>query len=518
MSVPIPEADEGVTGRTPGTTGLVTTGGSPYHGGRRTDVETAELRTHHTNLNAAADLVDALETQLAALDADIEVSGQAHQVLHHFGDVRVRLGELRWGPNGLRPLAEELRQRASDVFQQSLVYDAAEAAVVMGFSPPLSRRILYQFPLMPPGTDQLQMLEDMAEFARAAGFAYANMRFNDIPDGLMLQSDVANFARQMQYMNSDVVRNRFFYDGEHIDVEGLTPTQRSALVGLSWLSMVQPWNRNRDDVVVTPSEVSAPPVVVDPNAPFGPQTTPTILGTEAATPRSVRDVLSHVDEVNRYIDSRGGDAAIEIQRTTTSGGEHRWTVYIPGTRAPLSTGGPNPMDMETNLLGIAGERTDMEIAVAQALRQLNVPPDEPVNIVGHSQGGIVGTRVAADPVLQSQYTFSTVVTAGSPTGTTDGVPSDVQVLHLEDSQDPVVGLDGEQNEPAPNRVTVTALSEEPSGLGEHHHLAQYVDMAEQLDDYEHPAVRRFMTMGAEAMALDDAGATTRSYVFDVQRR
>lgn len=50
--------------------------------------------------------------------------------------------------------------------------------------------------------------------------------------------------------------------------------------------------------------------------------------------------------------------------------------------------------------------------VAEAMRQAGIGKDEPVALIGHSQGGIVAATLASD--WAEEYTIEHVVTAGSP--------------------------------------------------------------------------------------------------------
>ena len=98
--------------------------------------------------------------------------------------------------------------------------------------------------------------------------------------------------------------------------------------------------------------------------------------------------------------------------------------------------------------------TDMETAVIAAMRQAGVGPDDPVGLYGHSQGGIVVTRLAGDPGVAEHYNITTLLTAGSPVGGID-LPDSVSALHLENGGDAVPALDAAQNPGSPHRITVS---------------------------------------------------------------
>lgn len=205
---------------------------------------------------------------------------------------------------------------------------------------------------------------------------------------------------------------------------------------------------------------------------------------------------------------------MEVLRTTTPDGARRWTVVVPGTQSPWA-GGANPMDNETNLRTLAGLPSDMETGVTTALDQAGVRPGEPVTLVGHSQGGLVAARLAADPVVRARYAITTVLTAGSPIGPVR-LPDDVAVLSLEDVEDPVVGLDGQPNAPRLNHVTVAVAGGE-AAAGQAHRLPGYERTADLLRGIDDPGVQAWLARDDAARAAGVPGARTDAIVFEVFR-
>lgn len=130
-----------------------------------------------------------------------------------------------------------------------------------------------------------------------------------------------------------------------------------------------------------------------------------------------------------------------------------WSVLVRGTKewGPLSQ---NPHDMLTNLQEVAGDTSDQRLAVVAAMEMAGVAPGDPVELVGHSQGGIVVANMASDPELAGRYNLTTVLTAGSPTGGIPNPVDGVRLLALENLSDPVPGLDGQANPPGLNNLTV----------------------------------------------------------------
>ncbi len=167
-------------------------------------------------------------------------------------------------------------------------------------------------------------------------------------------------------------------------------------------------------------------------------------------PRTVAEVLEVVDE--QYPAAGGAPGSVAVQELVHADGSRSWVVAVPGTQEVVP-GGSNPTDMRTNFRLVADQPDEMSRVVVQAMRAAGIRPDEPVLLAGHSQGGIVAARVAADPFVQGSYDVRAVVTAGSPIGGID-LPTGVQVLSLEHSQDAVPALDGRPNPDTPDRTTV----------------------------------------------------------------
>ena len=114
-------------------------------------------------------------------------------------------------------------------------------------------------------------------------------------------------------------------------------------------------------------------------------------------------------------------------------------------------GASNPQDMLTNFQGVGGLDTDQKRAVLAAMEMAGIDKGEPVEFVGHSQGGIVAADLATDQALCQDYSVVSALTAGSPIA--GSVPEEgVRVLALENTRDIVPGLDGANN--APGVVTV----------------------------------------------------------------
>jgi hypothetical protein len=232
-------------------------------------------------------------------------------------------------------------------------------------------------------------------------------------------------------------------------------------------------------------------------------------------PRTAADVLRNVGA--SYPAGHGGrpgtpHSTISLQRLTHPDGSRGWVVAIPGTQSG-SFGGAVATDMATNARLVAGLPDDMSSGVLNALRDADVPADEPVVLAGHSQGGMVA--VAAAALAGGAYDIRAVLTAGSP-DVPRRVPPGIQVRHYRIEEDLVPQADGRADTVGRDVVAVRR-SIGAANLDTAHALDEYVRTAE-LTDVElagSPALRGF---DAElARVLGPEGTTAETWQFAVTR-
>ncbi len=167
----------------------------------------------------------------------------------------------------------------------------------------------------------------------------------------------------------------------------------------------------------------------------------------------------------------------------------QWIVQIPGTQA--LSGGSNPADFGTNLHLSGYQDAAMLDAVEEVLRSHGVG-DDPVMLVGHSQGGIAATNLAARTGPDA-VNITNVVTFGSPIAHVE-VSEHVQVLALEHTNDIVPRVDGRADR---DRFNVTTVRRDPGGsevfdkVTGPHDSAEYYDTAAMVDASTDPSITAF---------------------------
>lgn len=186
----------------------------------------------------------------------------------------------------------------------------------------------------------------------------------------------------------------------------------------------------------------------DPAAPFGTEAIATSLaraGTRhpgdplaiTASPGArvvkPKDLAELADRLPRGEEPAG---QVRVERYEDADGP-RWIVYIAGTVTFAPDGGAQPFDLSSNLFGVGDVPTDAQRAVVQAMTEAGVGRDEPVLLVGHSQGALTAARVAE----HGGYRVGGVLELGGPTGQIV-LPEDVPRLAVEHDEDPVPALGG----------------------------------------------------------------------------
>ncbi len=221
-------------------------------------------------------------------------------------------------------------------------------------------------------------------------------------------------------------------------------------------------------------------------APFGAWAATTATAQRAGPPLAgapatgTGDLLRRVHELSPRQGAAPG--SIRVDRLSGGGRPPTAVVHLPATQQWFPVGGANPVDGETNVRAVAGQRTAAGDGVVRALRAAGVGRSEPVLLVGYSQGGITAAQLAADPAFRAEFTPRAVLTAGSPIAGTP-VPDGVAVLALEHDGDPIPGLDGAANPDRRGWTTVAAASAGPA-----HSAPAYAATGDLVDASDHPSL------------------------------
>ena len=203
--------------------------------------------------------------------------------------------------------------------------------------------------------------------------------------------------------------------------------------------------------------------------------------SQSHSPTSLADLMRSLNDTNELDqDDPLHHGAIQIQRIEENGQE-RFVVYIPGTddMSPIPQDGEHARDMEANYQLIGGMDSAYGRGIEQAMLDAGLEGKD-VMLVGHSQGGMVSTSLAADADFARHFNVQHVVTAGSPTAQVPDLPSHTSALHFENRGDAVPLLDGEDNPDQPNRTTVK-FDQGTSDVGGNHGIDRYITGASAAD-------------------------------------
>jgi hypothetical protein len=231
-------------------------------------------------------------------------------------------------------------------------------------------------------------------------------------------------------------------------------------------------------------------------------------------------VESLVWQIGGLADYDKSDSQIGVTKVTANDGSVSWLVSLPGTQSMSLGSDSNPGDMATNFRAVPGDTNAVGLATVAALIDAGVKTGEPVLLAGHSQGGIVGAALAADPEFTARFSVAAVLTLGSPVSQLTPSGS-AQWLSLEHTQDIIPALSAGGNARGPNQTTVVrdvnGVSD-PAIRGDDllwaHHLPIYADTAKQVDQSTDASVEAWRQAAAPVL---DPGARAQTTVYQVRR-
>ncbi|MDD9207765.1 hypothetical protein PU560_15015 [Georgenia sp. 10Sc9-8] len=504
----------------------------------RTGVDTEELHAVGESLARACDHLRAARGW--AEDARAHLDTWSHLAPAETAVTNRAVTDCVEGPQGCVVLEARAEDLVLHLRRARALYTEAERHAAGPFRPSVLKHARLTNPALRPLGIPVspRVLGLVAEglTTLAAGVA------SPLPHAVLAQQAVREAADELQhlypYRRGASVRLR----GELVDPADHTPVQRVALgilPTLGALPAAAPLGRTlleggtavRLSAATLPPTATPPATATLPSSPTTPHPAPPPAvsaplgvrrGTSAALlpvreprpPRSEAELLRRAERLGDHA-RRTRAGMVEILRSTDVDGDRSWTVIVPGTQHQLP-GGPSPMDNLTNLQAMAGAVSDMEVAVATAMRQAGVGRAEPVAMAVHSQGALVAARLLRDPLFASRYRVSTLLTAGGPVGGLS-LPPSVATLSLEDVEDPVVALDGLANAPADNHLTVSVDTRGLVTDAHPHSLRSYATAAGLLDGVADPTVRAWREQNRTTMGVERPGAVTDSMVFAVVR-
>lgn len=201
----------------------------------------------------------------------------------------------------------------------------------------------------------------------------------------------------------------------------------------------------------------------------------------AKSPESITDMLDRLWQV-----SNKPDPTVGIDFFEKSGQPRTVLVYVPGTQTLGLGEGENPLDMQSNILAMAGSgNASSERAVLEAMRQAGVTESDEVIFIGHSQGGLLAANLTQNP---AGYIAAGLITIGAPLAQIK--LTSVPVMAIEHVNDPVPNVSGRVNPIQKNWVTIQrkALASESEAPMHSHSLKSYRNTTEQVDSSKRAGV------------------------------
>ncbi|MFK4762304.1 hypothetical protein ACI3KS_15345 [Microbacterium sp. ZW T5_45] len=224
--------------------------------------------------------------------------------------------------------------------------------------------------------------------------------------------------------------------------------------------------------------------------------TPVKTSTPATAPGSASEALGRMPS--------GSGAQIAVEKYTMPDGSTKFVTYLVGTQnfLPWQSGGSEPWDMKSNVELYGGTTSASYQATLDALAAAGARPGDEVDVVAHSQSGMIAAHLA----MESEYDVQVQVTAGSPVEPT--LEDDQTLIQFRHTDDLVSGLAGggaPGGTGSPDSVTVSREGDPVSGIQDvwlqTHHLDTYIETAELAEESGDP---RMESLDDFWDGLDDA--------------
>ncbi|WP_334150970.1 hypothetical protein [Microbacterium sp.] len=194
-------------------------------------------------------------------------------------------------------------------------------------------------------------------------------------------------------------------------------------------------------------------------------------------------------------------AQLTVERYTLPDGTRQFIAYVKGSQS-VAVGGSQPWDMRSNLQLYTGQTSASYQATLDALEAAGAEPGDRVDVVAHSQGGIIAGHLA----MESGYDVRVLLTAGSPV---EPVLDDDQLLiqlrHTDDVVSSLAGGGSPAGTGSPDSFTAERVGDPIRGMQDlvlaPHQMDAYLETAEMVDESGDP---RLTALDARWAELDDA--------------
>jgi len=181
-------------------------------------------------------------------------------------------------------------------------------------------------------------------------------------------------------------------------------------------------------------------------------------------------------------------AQVAVEKYTMEDGSAKYVAYLKGTQS-VGFGGEEPWDMASNTELYGGKTSASYQATLDALDAAGARPGDEVDIVAHSQSGMIAAHLS----MESEFDVHVQITAGSPVEPTVGDDQIlVQFRHTDDVVSSLSGGGSPGASGSPGSFTVTREGDPGAGLQDllldTHMLDSYIETAELAEKSGDPRV------------------------------
>ncbi|WP_314427919.1 hypothetical protein [uncultured Microbacterium sp.] len=207
--------------------------------------------------------------------------------------------------------------------------------------------------------------------------------------------------------------------------------------------------------------------------------TPVKTSTPSAAPGSLATALKRMPTAT--------GAQVAVEKYTFPDGRTRFVAYVKGTQS-VGVGGAEPWDMKSNIELYQGQRSASYQATIDALEAAGAGPGDVVDVVAHSQAGMVAAHLS----MESEFDVQMQITAGSPVEPT--LDDDQTLVQIRHTDDPVSELSDGSAEGTGSDDSFTVSREADPGVSlgdfrmDQHSLETYTETAAMADASGDPRV------------------------------